>query len=159
MEYRDTSFGQMVTEQERNAFGLYLLTDNPPAHDRERQTIERATIVYKNDGYVQMYRVTDKVLSRDVSLGLFNRQFKEHLVNHFNLIASERQYDNSGTCLVRAGYPGPFQNEAQAFGGWMDGCNVLAYAYLNAITVGEKEIPQDAADFIDSLPKMVWPSA
>jgi hypothetical protein len=78
------------------------------------------------------------------------------LTAHFNSVAAARHYDTYVTAALRAGYPGPFQTEGIAFGAWMDSCNAQGYALIAAVRSGAKPIPT-IADFIASLPAMVWP--
>ena len=75
------------------------------------------------------------------------------------LTASQtKKYDNRITCALRAGYSGPFQAEGQAFALWMDSCNALAYQWLSEIKSGTKPMFNSTSEFIENLPKIVWPS-
>ena len=84
-------------------------------------------------------------------------EFDAALVAHLDQVARERRYDNRITCAVRAGYPGPFQAEGQAFAEWMDGCNALAYQLLAEVMNGTRPMPDSPQALIDLLPAMVWP--
>lgn len=79
------------------------------------------------------------------------------LTTHLDVTAQQRRYDNRITCALRAGYPGPFQAEGQAFALWMDECNALAYQFLAEIHAGTRPMATDPQQLIDELPDMVWP--
>lgn len=80
------------------------------------------------------------------------------LTIHLDTVAQARRYDNRITCALRAGYPGPFQAEGQAFAAWMDACNAQAYALLAEVQAGAREIPESPQALIDALPPMEWPA-
>jgi len=80
------------------------------------------------------------------------------LNRHLNTVAGERSYDDRFTCSLRAGYPGPFQAEGQAFAAWMDDCNMLAYQIMADVKKGLRPIPTEA-ELIAELPVIVWPAS
>lgn len=84
-------------------------------------------------------------------------EFDAALTAHLDSTARARRYDNRITCALRAGYPGPFQAEGQAFALWMDTCNAQAYQTLAAVQAGTAPVPT-VAEFIASLPAMTWPN-
>lgn len=71
--------------------------------------------------------------------------------------ARERRYDSRMTCALRAGYPGPFQAEGQAFAIWMDTCNAHAYEVMADVQAGEREMPT-AEELIAEMPELTWPA-
>lgn len=75
----------------------------------------------------------------------------------FDKTAQHRRYDDRVTCALRAGYPGPFQAEGQAFAMWMDACNKLGYDTLAAVKAGTIAKPS-VDEFIAALPKLTWPA-
>jgi len=83
--------------------------------------------------------------------------FDTALTAHLDATAQQRRYDNRITCMVRAGFPGPFQAEGVAFATWCDECNILAYQMLAAVQAGTEPMPESPAAFIATLPVMVWP--
>lgn len=75
----------------------------------------------------------------------------------FNAKAAERRYSSRLTCTLRAGYPGPFQAEGQAFALWMDTCNMTAYGIMRKVIKGE--IPQPTvAEVVAAMPTLTWPA-
>lgn len=84
--------------------------------------------------------------------------FDTALTSHFDATAQQRKYDNRITCMVRAGFAGPFQAEGQAFATWCDTCNIAAYTMLAAVQAGTAPMPESPQAFIDTLPVMVWPA-
>lgn len=85
-------------------------------------------------------------------------QYEQALVNHLDSVAQSKRYDNRISCSVRAGYPGPFQAEGQAFASWMDTCNATAYQWWAQIEAGTKPMFASTDEFIAALPVMVWPA-
>jgi hypothetical protein len=83
--------------------------------------------------------------------------FDRALTAHLDKTAQARRYDNRITCMVRAGFVGPFQAEAVAFAQWADACNAQAYQWLAQVQAGTLTLPQSTQEFIDLLPPMVWP--
>ncbi len=84
--------------------------------------------------------------------------FTTALTNHLDATAQQRRYDNRITCMVRAGFPGPFQAEAIAFATWADTCNALAYTLLEEVQDGTRQMPETTQALIDVMPAMVWPT-
>lgn len=84
--------------------------------------------------------------------------FDAALTAHLDSTAQQRKYDNRVTCMVRAGFPGPFQAEAIAFATWCDTCNYDAYTLLSEVQAGTKPMPNSPKEFISMLPPMVWPT-
>lgn len=85
-------------------------------------------------------------------------EFDAALTTHLDATAQQRRYDNRITCMVRAGFPGPFQSEAVAFATWADTCNAFAYQLMADVAGGSAEVPASTAAFIAMLPPMVWPT-
>lgn len=84
--------------------------------------------------------------------------FDKALTRHLDATAQSRRYDNRITCMVRAGFAGPFQAEATAFAIWADSCNALAYQLMAEVQAGTRELPTSTQALIDLLPPMVWPA-
>lgn len=84
--------------------------------------------------------------------------FDRALTEHLDKTAQARRYDNRITCMVRAGFVGPFQAEAVAFAQWADACNAQAYQLLAQVEAKTLPLPQTTQEFIALLPPMVWPS-
>lgn len=83
--------------------------------------------------------------------------FDAALTAHLDATAQTKRYDNRITCMVRAGFAGPFQAEGQAFAAWGDTCNAFAYALMAEVLAGTAPMPASTADFVAMLPEMVWP--
>jgi hypothetical protein len=83
---------------------------------------------------------------------------REALTQHLDRTAQARRYDNRITCMVRAGFSGPFRDEALAFATWADTCNLKAYAMLADVEAGKTQMPSTIDEFISQMPKMVWPA-
>lgn len=84
--------------------------------------------------------------------------FDAALTAHLDNTAKQKRYDNRITCMVRAGFVGPFQAEGLAFATWCDSVNALAYQMLAAVQAGTAPMPESPQAFIDTLPAMVWPT-
>jgi hypothetical protein len=79
------------------------------------------------------------------------------LTAHLDAVAQSRRWQDRIRLMARAGFPGPWQADAIAFGQWADTCNSIGYAILADFQAGT--IPQPAiAEVIAALPEMVWPT-
>lgn len=79
------------------------------------------------------------------------------LTAHLDSVAQSRRWQDRISLMSRAGFPGPWQADAIAFGQWADGCNVIGYQILADYQAGN--IPQPSVeDVIAALPPMVWPT-
>lgn len=84
--------------------------------------------------------------------------FTNALTAHLDATAQQRRYDNRITCMVRAGFAGPFQAEGLAFAEWADTCNATAYALLAEVQASTRPMPETTQALIDVMPAMVWPA-
>lgn len=84
--------------------------------------------------------------------------FENALEAHLDAVAKAHRYNDRITFALRAGYAGPYQAEGAAYARWMDECNVLAFAVLQDVRSGKKELPE-LDDFIGALPPFVLPDA
>jgi hypothetical protein len=84
--------------------------------------------------------------------------FDRALTAHLDATAQARRYDNRITCMVRAGFPGPFQAEGVAFATWCDTCNSVAYELMAEVQAGVRPLPETTQALIDMLPVMEWPA-
>ncbi len=79
------------------------------------------------------------------------------LTAHLDSVAQSRRWQDRISLMSRAGFPGPWQADAIAFGQWADGCNVIGYQILADFQAGL--IPQPTiAEMLAALPAMVWPT-
>lgn len=84
-------------------------------------------------------------------------QLQEALTEHLDRTAQARNWDNRITCMVRAGFDGPFRAEAAAFSKWADTCNATAYKMLAEVQAGKRGMPKTVDEFLKEMPEMVWP--
>lgn len=89
------------------------------------------------------------------STSIIEARYDEALMAHFDAVARSGKYDNRLTCALRAGYPGPFQQEGIAFGIWMDDCNLQAYGIMSDVLSGVRPLPT-IEQFLAELPEMNW---
>lgn len=80
------------------------------------------------------------------------------LNKHLDSVAGQRRYDSRFTCALRAGFPGPFQEEGQVFAAWMDACNMVGYRLMAEVKAGTRPVPTDA-ELIAALPVIEWPAS
>ncbi|MCQ4310928.1 hypothetical protein NAV33_03300 [Pseudomonas stutzeri] len=78
------------------------------------------------------------------------------LNRHLDLVAGQRRYDSRFTCSLRAGFPGPFQEEGKVFAAWMDACNMTGYQLMAEVKAGRAPVPSEA-DLIAAMPVIAWP--
>lgn len=83
--------------------------------------------------------------------------YDQALVVHLDAVARSRNWADRISLMARAGFAGPWQAEAIAFGQWADGCNVIALRMLDEYQAGTIEQPT-VDEVIAALPEMVWPA-
>lgn len=83
-------------------------------------------------------------------------QYERELDVHLDSVAQQHRYDNRFTFALRAGYIGPYQEEAIAFAQWMDDCNVQAFARMGRVLAGVEPMPTIEA-LVADLPVFVKP--
>ena len=83
-------------------------------------------------------------------------QYESALDNHLDDVAKQYRYKDRFSLAIRAGYAGPYHDEAVAFAQWMDGCNVQAFALLADVVAGNAPMPTVEA-FIAGLPEFALP--
>lgn len=158
VEYSHTSFGQLQTEEELNSIGLFTLIDDRPFFDPQLEKIVLTGIVENNGTYKNNYVVVQADLTEVQKLNILIGRFDSALTAHLDATAQQRKYDNRITCMVRAGFPGPFQAEGIAFATWCDTCNQFAYTFMSEVLNGTQPMPNTQAEFIALLPEMIWPT-
>ncbi len=77
--------------------------------------------------------------------------YERALDAHFDAVARSYRYDSRFTFALRAGYRGPYFEEASAFALWMDECNVAAFARLQRVLDGQEPTPT-VEGFLADLP-------
>lgn len=78
------------------------------------------------------------------------------LNRHLDSVAGQRRYDSRFTCMLRAGFAGPFQAEGLAFAAFADECNMVGYTMMKRAKAGEIAIPTEA-QLIAEMPTIQWP--
>lgn len=63
------------------------------------------------------------------------------LTDYIDSVAHSDGWDNIGTARDRAGYPGPFHDNALALAQWSDQCWVVALGFYNRFVAGEISEP------------------
>lgn len=157
LAHPNTSFGDLTTEEERNAAGLFTVIQDAPPYDRQLEKLVELGPVLQDGKYVMQYRVDPADLTQEQRDAILLARYEAALTAHLDATAQSRRYDNRITCALRAGYPGPFQAEGQAFAAWMDQCNALGYQVLAEVQAGTRPLPTES-EFIAMLPPMVWPT-
>lgn len=155
---KDTSFGDLDTDSEREEVGLFRVTAVPPYYDRDLQDCSPSGVTLSDGQYVMQYDITNKQLTADERLVVMTQRCDAALSSHLDATAQSRRYDNRITCALRAGYPGPFQAEGQAFAAWMDTCNAMGYQFLAEVQAGTRPLPATTQEFVNALPPMEWPT-
>lgn len=158
LAYPNTSFGDLVSEEECNAAGLFSIVFDAPPYDMQLQKLVELGPVLQDGKYVMQYRVDPADLTQEQRDAILLARYEAALTAHLDAVAQSRRYDNRVTCALRAGYPGPFQAEGAAFAAWMDQCNALGYQVLAEIRSGARQLPT-IEEFIAMMPEMTWPDA
>lgn len=157
--YPNTSFGDLSTTEELKSAGFYIPTMEIPDHDPDFEEAVPGDIVLEEGKYKLTYTVVEKSMTPERKTQLYVQRFDRILTDLFMRTANDKRYDSHITCALRAGYPGPFQEEGIAFASWMDSCNALAYQLMAEVIADTKPMPANAEEFLSNFPPMVWPTA
>jgi hypothetical protein len=139
--------GAFLNQEIRDRMQVTMLSDPAPPDDYSPDTYDRREI---NDApYVVYTRKSDEQIQ-----ALMLQRYEQALDEHLDKAAQEDRWSNRFTFVARAGYPNRWQQEAIAFGIWMDSCNEHAYALLQKVVTGEVPMPT-LEEFIAGLPEYV----
>lgn len=163
--FPNVSFPSEISEDDLASVNVVEVQQTPaPQYDPISQRLLELPPVKTGAKYVQSWAV--EALSQDQieanqaeAAEAMITACDKALTDHLDATAKTRRYDSRITCAVRAGYPGPFQAEGQAFALWMDTCNALAYQFLAEIHAGTRPMPTSPQQLIDELPTMEWPAS
>lgn len=153
----------LVFDGKAEQFRVYPLTPViAPSYDVMTQEVRTLDPAVVDGEWTQQWEVVDLppeqiAANQAAAAAAMIAACDKALTDHLDATAKTRRYDNRITCAVRAGYPGPFQAEGQAFALWMDECNALAYQFLAEIHAGTRPMPSDPLELIAELPEIVWP--
>lgn len=84
------------------------------------------------------------------------KEYDEFLTKHIDAVAQSRGWEDRVSLMARAGFVGPWQADAIAFGQWADGCNVIGYQILSDYQRGVIQQPT-VESLLSALPEMIWP--
>lgn len=157
VEHKDTSFGDLRDTEYLASIGLHFVIPEIKQYDSELEYLSETGLEQRDGKWYRTYSVQPLNISEDQRKAIKIRRIEAALDAHFDSVAGQRRYRDRVTCTLRAGYPGPFQAEGQAFAGWMDTCNHLAYQIMAEVLAGTRPEPTNAEAFIALLPEMVWP--
>lgn len=105
---------------------------------------------YERDGP----RVLLTLRSQKPTLEEVTAEFKQRLFSLYDAKAAEKDYRDRDSVMLRAGYPGPYREEATLYAQWIDACDEHGYAVLAKAQSGGA-IPS-WEDFCSGLPKAPW---
>lgn len=159
LENPNTSFPVLFTPPED--YAMVFPTPKPQFDPISQFVIEIAPVISSKGNYEQQWEVIDldpEIISQNQAKAMQEKikQFDLALTQHLDSVAQSKRYDNRITCMVRAGFPGPFQEEAQLFAIWCDDCNYFAYDLLSKVQQGREPIPESPEAFIAMLPVLEW---
>jgi hypothetical protein len=103
----------------------------------------------------------DSAEQRWTQVRLTNDEIKNVLLaavrTHIENIATGRGWTSPESCTARAGYPGPWQDEAILFANWMDDCYVKLFELFNEFEGDSEKLPVSVDAYISNLPTISWP--
>lgn len=136
---------------------VLVLPSDKPAYIPHLQQVVPGDPVQVDGVWVQGWKVIEIFDTEAERFAATAAAFDVALTNHLDATARTKHYDNRITCMVRAGFAGPFQTEGQAFAMWADACNAFAYQLMADVAAGAEPMPPNTEAFIAMLPAMVWP--
>lgn len=149
---------ESLSGDQRTEFGVYLLVEDQPPLPGGKAWGDWTYEIAGNTLIRYWHPRTMTTQEQQQQLAATVAAFDIALTAHLDSTAQQRRYDNRITCMVRAGFVGPFQAEGKAFATWCDSCNAIAYQMLAAVQAGTEPMPESPAAFIATLPAMVWPT-
>lgn len=155
--FPNVSFPSVMSEQDIAGVGLVSVqpTDAPTVYPLTQKAVE---VLPQQAGgvWVQAWQVVDLTPEEQTqAAGVVLEDYADHLTAYLDQVAAWKRYDSRINCAVRAGYPGPFQQEGTAFASWMDACNDLAYQVLAEVQAGTRLLPSKA-EFLGLMPTAPW---
>lgn len=156
------SFPASITDQMITDAGFEAVMQVTPTYDPITQSATETAPVKTNGIWTCEWTVValtpEEVAAKKAeSFTQAVTAFDTALTDHLDNTAKSKRYDNRITCMVRAGFAGPFQAEAIVFASWADTCNILAYQMLAQVQAGTQPMPASPQAFIATLPEIVWP--
>lgn len=155
----DTLFPSPFTPPERYA----RVEQTPrPTYDPIRQVVTEGEPQEQDGKWVRTWVISDLTPDQIAinQLEADEKTLAEYITaleEFYDAKAQERRYDGRMSCAIRAGYPGPFRAEGEAFATWMDACNAYAYQVLEDAMSGDRPLPT-IEDFLAELPTLTWPT-
>lgn len=143
-----TSFPQQISAAQAAEFGYAFIAPTQPPAEMPWHTVAEGAPAGGVQTWHQAPISVEDTIARCTAA----------LEAHYDAVAQERRYDDRYTCALRAGYPGPFQAEGQAFAVWMDECNLRAYQLMAAVQFGTRAMPATTDALLGELALMVWPA-
>lgn len=127
--------------------GERMVNYNPPAHDPELETVAP---VFPIEGLDVQFTITPKDAA--VYEEVQTRRKSALVQYHLDTAAQRRGYDNMLAAVSYAGSGHPvYDAEGVAFRNWRSECWDAAFAILDAVFAGTRQMPTDA-EFISELP-------
>lgn len=158
-EFPNSSLPPVLSDAQARVLGYAdVQLVQQPTYDPTAEKVVELPPAEINNVYVQQWTVVP-LTSEELTLVLSEKiqAIDAMLTNHLDTVARTKKYDNRITCMVRAGFAGPFQAEGIAFATWCDSCNAMAYQLLQEIQAGTRALPGDPRELLLLLPEMVWP--
>lgn len=133
-----------------------------PTCDEGTHRVEDGDVICVNGTWTQTY-IVEALPQEEIDSALEQQQVLQYQHGKsvvellLNQAAQQRDYDTIQSAVVRAAYPGPYQEEGMAYGAWMDACWQSFYALTSAAQVPGREFPSDE-EIIAAMPELVLPA-
>jgi hypothetical protein len=119
-----------------------------PEIDEMTQQLQLGPIECQDGVWTQTYAV-QALPQEQIDLARQQQRLREYQQGkavvelHLNQAAQERDYDTIHAAVIRAAYPGPYQQEGIAYGVWMDACWQNFFALTAAAEAAGQVFPSD----------------
>lgn len=81
----------------------------------------------------------------------------DNLVNtHIDAKARQNKYRDRYACMVRCGFPGPWQQECVEYSCWADNCLELFYDFCKQCEQTPEKLIGANSSFVEQLPTFTW---
>lgn len=119
-----------------------------PSVDEAEQRVALGAVELQNDEWVQTYFAVD-LPAEEIAAARQQKRLQQYQAGKavvelmLNQRAQERDYDTIHAAVIRAAYPGPYQQEGMAYGVWMDTCWQSFFALTAAAEGAGRPFPND----------------
>lgn len=163
--YKDTSFGDLTKEENRNAIGLFRVKETSPEYDEDLMIKEFDGVELLDGKYQTKWKLVNKQLSTDQLAEIAqnkNKKLKQYIIDQtqkrLDDFAKSNGYDSIlSACTYATSSVAKFRSEGQYCVDVRDSTWSTLYQYMTNIESGIIPVPTSFSDVEPLLPNLQWP--